>query len=185
MRNRVVLLAIRGLRRAQGTAEAERFELSGIANRPAAHAGPQVHEFDRNQHRRRTIMRRTFAANEFGRAEERNKEWRGEKARRYPGLCTATSAMSFSREPHRRPRWRPWSASEPQPRARYPSSGHSCCETLRPRDAIWLHSRGVRPLLCVLDWACGSPVVRGISGLPPAASIVFTASAFVVFNEWN
>jgi hypothetical protein len=75
------------------------------------------------------------------------------EAGRYPGLCTATSAMSFSREPHRRPRWRPWSASEPPPRARYPSSGHSCCETPRPRDAIWLRSRGVRRLLCVLDWA--------------------------------
>jgi hypothetical protein len=39
--------------------------------------------------------------------------------------------------------------------------------------------------LNVLDWASGSPFVRDISGQSLAASIVFEASAFVVFSELN
>lgn len=57
VRNRVVLFAIGGLRRAGTTAEAECFEMLRIADRPAAHAGPQLHEFDGNQHRCGMIAR--------------------------------------------------------------------------------------------------------------------------------
>lgn len=57
MRNRVVRFAIGGLGRARRTAEAECFEMLRIADRPAAHAGPQLHKFDGNQHRRRIIPR--------------------------------------------------------------------------------------------------------------------------------
>ena len=52
--NRIVLLAIGGLRRAPTTAEAECFEMLRITDRPPAHAGPQLHKFDGNQRRRRT-----------------------------------------------------------------------------------------------------------------------------------
>ena len=57
VRNRVVLFAIGGLRRAGTTAKAECFEMLRIADRPAAHAGPQLIEFDGNHHQRRTIAR--------------------------------------------------------------------------------------------------------------------------------
>jgi hypothetical protein len=93
--------------------------------------------------------------------------------------------MSFLREPHRRPRQQPWSASEPPQRARCLSCGRSCRDDLRRSDAIWLHSRGGQQLLCGNRWACVSPVGRRISGLSLAASIVFAAGAFVVLSEWN
>lgn len=57
VRNRVVLFAIGGLRRAGTTAEAECFEMLRIADRPAAYAGPQLHEFDGNHHRCGMIAR--------------------------------------------------------------------------------------------------------------------------------
>ena len=52
--NPVVRFTIGGLRRTRRTAEAECFEMLRIADRPAAHAGPQLHKFDGNQDRRRT-----------------------------------------------------------------------------------------------------------------------------------
>jgi hypothetical protein len=57
VRNRVVLFAIGGLGRARTTAEANCFEMLRIADRPAAHPGPQLHKFDGNYDRRRTIAR--------------------------------------------------------------------------------------------------------------------------------
>jgi len=57
VRNRVVLFAIGGLRRAGTTAEAECFEMLRIADRPAAYVGPQLREFDGNHHRCGMIAR--------------------------------------------------------------------------------------------------------------------------------
>lgn len=53
MRNRVVRFAIGGVRRARGTAEAKCVMMLRIADRPAAHAGPQLHKLDGNSDRSR------------------------------------------------------------------------------------------------------------------------------------
>ena len=67
MRFCVVRLAINGPRRARRTAEPERFELLRIADRPTAHTGANLHEFDRNPRReRRGIIRALPIDNEFG-----------------------------------------------------------------------------------------------------------------------
>jgi hypothetical protein len=54
----------------------------------------------------------------------------------------------------------------------------------RRRDATWLRSRGDLPFCVCLVGHLGLPLSGNFLRLL-APSIVFAASAFVVFNEWN